>query len=152
VSSLQKTVVKQSPTIPRPASRAKSSKLFHSALLFALLFVTITAKAGQTSMKFFRHSKREFLARECVTDWPRQCSRVLRIGWLSSSLISAALMLSSCSSAAPSLSIQMVNPNTNQTLTCAASDQLSRTDAAALAVAVETCARQLEANGFVRQR
>jgi hypothetical protein len=46
----------------------------------------------------------------------------------------------------------MVNPNTNQTLTCAASDQLSRADVAVLAAAVETCARNLEAKGFVRQR
>lgn len=148
---MHKTV--NQPPKSRPASCARASRLFHSALSFALLFVTITPqKAGQTSMKFFRHSECEFLTRECVDNWLRRRSRALRIGWLSSSLISAVLMLSSCSSAAPPLSIQMVNPNTNQTLVCAARDPLSRADVTVLAVAVETCARQLEANGFVRQR
>jgi hypothetical protein len=46
----------------------------------------------------------------------------------------------------------MVNPETNQMLACSASDQFSRADPAVLAAAVETCARQLEAYGFVRER
>jgi hypothetical protein len=141
-----------SPAARSRASWAKSSKLFHSALLFVSYLLASPQTRGKTSMKFFRHSKSGFLARECLPDWSRQRSRALRIGWLPSSLISAALMLSSCSSAAPPLSIQMVNPHTNQTLTCAASDKLSRTDVAVLAAAVETCARHLEAKGFVRQR
>jgi hypothetical protein len=103
-------------------------------------------------MIFFPHGKFGFLARECLPNWHRQRSRAWRIVWLPNSLISTALMLAGCGSAAPLLSIQMVNPNTNQTLTCAANDQLSRTDTGVLAAAVETCARQLEANGFVRQK
>jgi hypothetical protein len=45
----------------------------------------------------------------------------------------------------------MYNPQTNQTLHCTAR---SDTDANApiLAGAVEACARQLEANGFVREK
>ena len=76
----------------------------------------------------------------------------LRIKLFWSGLTSAALLLSGCSSASPPLSINMVNPKTNQSLTCSASDPLSRKDNPMLAAAVETCAKQLEANGFVRQR
>ena len=67
-------------------------------------------------------------------------------------LLGCALLLfpSACSSAAP-LSITMYNAETNQTLTCAARDQLGRADTAMLAGAVEGCAKQLEARGFVRQ-
>jgi len=46
----------------------------------------------------------------------------------------------------------MFNSKTNQTLTCAARDSWGRTDPALLAGTVETCAQQLEANGFVRQK
>jgi hypothetical protein len=46
----------------------------------------------------------------------------------------------------------MYNPETNQTLACSASDELSRTDPPVLAAAVEACAKQLEARGFARQR
>jgi hypothetical protein len=109
-------------------------------------------KGGQSSMIFFHYGKSGFLARECSFNWQPQRSRDLRLDWLPNSLVCAALALSSCSSAATPASIQMVNPNTNQTLVCAARDELSRTDPAVLAVAVETCARSLEANGFIRQR
>ncbi|HMA80620.1 MAG TPA: hypothetical protein VKR81_07000 [Candidatus Binatia bacterium] len=63
----------------------------------------------------------------------------------------ALLFPSACSSAAAPLSITMYNAETNQTLTCAARDQLGRADTAMLAGAVESCAKQLEARGFVRQ-
>ena len=68
-------------------------------------------------------------------------------------LLGCALLLFSfaCSSAAAPLSITMYNAETNQTLTCAARDQLGRADTALLAGAVESCAKQLEARGFIRQ-
>jgi hypothetical protein len=63
-----------------------------------------------------------------------------------------ALLLSSCSSQKPeSLSIKMVNPETQMTLMCSARDDLG-TERAVLANVVETCARQLEARGFVRAK
>jgi hypothetical protein len=55
-----------------------------------------------------------------------------------------------CSSSSPgSLSIKMFNPKTQSTLTCAARDNRGG-DTSALAAIVETCARQLESQGFVR--
>jgi hypothetical protein len=103
-------------------------------------------------MIFFHHGKSGSLARECSFNWQPQRLRDLRLDWFPNSLVCAALALSSCNSAATPASIQMVNPNTNQTLVCAARDELSRTSPAVLAAAVETCAKNLEANGFVRQR
>ncbi len=57
-----------------------------------------------------------------------------------------------CSSVPAPLSITMEHPETKQKLTCAAKDQLARSDATLLAGAVESCARSLEARGFIRQR
>jgi hypothetical protein len=67
-----------------------------------------------------------------------------------SSFVLLLLVLCGCGSAAAPLSIEMYNPATNQTLTCAARDQLVQADPAVLATAVESCAKQLEARGFVR--
>jgi hypothetical protein len=50
------------------------------------------------------------------------------------------------------LSIRLSNPETNQTLFCNAGDPLARSDREVLAGAVEDCARQLEARGFVREK
>ena len=58
-------------------------------------------------------------------------------------------LLPACSSTPTSLSIKMVNPETQMTLMCSARNDLG-TDRAVLATVVETCARQLEARGFVR--
>jgi hypothetical protein len=49
------------------------------------------------------------------------------------------------------LSIELYNPETKQVLTCAARDEFAKTDSTVLATAVESCAKQLEARGFVRQ-
>jgi hypothetical protein len=57
-----------------------------------------------------------------------------------------------CSSAPAPLSITMEHPKTKQKLTCAAKDKLARTDESLLANAVESCARSLEARGFMRQK
>jgi hypothetical protein len=52
---------------------------------------------------------------------------------------------------APPLSITLRNPKTNVSRTCAARNtSIVRTDVEMLSEAVETCARQLEAHGFVR--
>jgi len=57
-----------------------------------------------------------------------------------------------CASGPPPLLIKMHNPETDQTLTCNASDPMGRTDPAVLATTVESCAKQLEARGFVREK
>jgi hypothetical protein len=74
-----------------------------------------------------------------LTRWQRLSSSVLLL-----------LMFCGCGSAAAPLSIEMHNPQTNQTLTCAARGQLGQADPAVLATAVESCAKQLEERGFVR--
>ena len=62
-----------------------------------------------------------------------------------------AIALVGCGSAGPRpLSIKMYNAEKNVTLDCAARD-LGNADRNMLADTVETCARQLEKNGFVRQ-
>jgi len=65
-------------------------------------------------------------------------------------LISFTITISSCAAKTPPLAIRMYNPKTNQTLHCMAREQSGQhTDI--LAATVESCARQLEANGFVRE-
>ncbi len=58
----------------------------------------------------------------------------------------------SCSSGPAPLAIKMVNPKTNQTLDCHAKEPTGRTDRDLLAAAVENCAKQLEAHGFIREK
>ena len=60
-------------------------------------------------------------------------------------------LVAACSSNPESLSIKMVNPQTQMTLMCSARDDLGA-DRAVLATVVEKCARQLEARGFVRAK
>ena len=55
-----------------------------------------------------------------------------------------------CGSSERPLAIRMYHPKTNQTLHCTARAQ-SGENSKILADAVEACARQLEANGFVRE-
>ena len=57
-------------------------------------------------------------------------------------------VMAACTQTAP-LSITLKDPKTNTVRTCSAR-QFSKNDAAFLANAVETCAKQLEAYGFVR--
>jgi hypothetical protein len=49
------------------------------------------------------------------------------------------------------MSVKMVHPETRQTLTCSARDQLGRADTAMLANAVESCVKSLKARGFVEE-
>jgi len=65
------------------------------------------------------------------------------------SVIVLAVALSSCSSTEAPLAIRMYNPKTGQTLHCTARSE-SSADSPVLASAVEACASQLEARGFVR--
>jgi hypothetical protein len=66
-------------------------------------------------------------------------------------LLYTMVLLSACSSAPTALSVELYNAKTNQTLTCAARDELGWADRDMLALTVENCARQLEAHGFVRK-
>ena len=111
-----------------------------------------TAKAGQTAMNFFNHGKFGFLAQTILLAWPSPQARVLQFASLLSLFAGAVLFLSACSSESSRLSIKMHHPETRQALTCAASDQPTQGNSPALAAAVETCAKQLEAQGFVRER
>ena len=67
-------------------------------------------------------------------------------------MVSMTLVLASagCGSSEPPLAIRMYHPKTNQTLHCTARAQ-SGENSKILADAVEACARQLEANGFIRE-
>ena len=66
-------------------------------------------------------------------------------------LVAINLMLMACGAAGPRpMSIKMFNPKTNTTLDCKSRD-LGMADPNMLADSVETCARQLEKAGFVRQ-
>ena len=67
-------------------------------------------------------------------------------------LAAIGLLVHGCGSGAAPLSIEMYNPETKQTLTCAARDITARSDTEVLAGAVESCARQLESRGFVRAK
>jgi hypothetical protein len=61
------------------------------------------------------------------------------------------LASSGCGSSERPLAIRMYHPATNQTLHCTARSQPG-SDSTLLANAVESCARQLEASGFVREK
>jgi len=63
-----------------------------------------------------------------------------------------AIFLGGCSSGPAPLALKMYNPETKQTLDCHAKDPTGRTDREVLASAVESCARQLEARGFIREK
>jgi hypothetical protein len=73
-----------------------------------------------------------------------QVARRLVYGWLL-----CGMTFASCSSADGPLAIRMYNPQTNQTLHCTARSEHG-THTPVLANAVEACAKQLEASGFVR--
>jgi hypothetical protein len=57
-----------------------------------------------------------------------------------------------CSSGQAPLVIHLYNPKTHQALTCSARDQRTGADASLLAGVVESCARNLEARGFIREK
>ena len=78
-----------------------------------------------------------------------QLDRLIPVALILSALAGTAI---GCSSGPAPLSIKMHNPKTDQSLTCAARDQRGDTDVSMLAGAVESCARSLEARGFVRQK
>jgi hypothetical protein len=48
--------------------------------------------------------------------------------------------------------IHLYNPKTHQALTCSARDQRAGADASLLAGVVESCAKNLEARGFIREK
>jgi hypothetical protein len=64
-------------------------------------------------------------------------------------VIVSAGLLSGCSASDFPLSINLYNPKTGVQRTCVATESSSK-DVAVLSNAVETCAKQLEARGFVR--
>ena len=63
-------------------------------------------------------------------------------------LLFAACYASGCA-ATPNLSVQLVHPKTNVVQNCTARESTAR-DIPLLSAAVEACARQLEARGFIR--
>ena len=77
----------------------------------------------------------------------RDCARL----WLLTVATALGAVLAGCSSAPAPLAIKLYNPKTNQTLFCNATDQFGNSDVSVLSKAVESCAQQLEAHGFVRE-
>ena len=65
-------------------------------------------------------------------------------------IIAGIITLAGCAAKEAPLAIRLYNPNTRQTLHCTARDE-SGQHSELLTSAVESCARQLEANGFVRE-
>jgi hypothetical protein len=65
-------------------------------------------------------------------------------------MMPVGLICAACASSERPLAIRMYHPKTNQTLHCTARDQAGQ-NSKILADTVEACARQLEANGFVRE-
>lgn len=80
-------------------------------------------------------------ARNCPRSWH---SFIFGIGTMA-----LFISLSGCGAKETPLAIRMYNPNTNQTLHCTGRDQTGNYTKV-LANAVEACARELEARGFVR--
>ena len=62
----------------------------------------------------------------------------------------ATVFVIACAETAPPLSITLRDPKTNAVQKCSAREGMNK-DSAALSSAVEMCARQLEARGFVRE-
>lgn len=117
---------------------------------FANLLASFT-RAGPTMASFLCFRPNEF-------NWPSETQIILQERWVDCrhipSWAAIALVIGSltaCSSNLESLSIKMVNPQTQMTLMCSARDDIG-TDRAVLATVVESCARQLEARGFVRTK
>ena len=88
-------------------------------------------------------------------NWDKRLRRLrgsFKAALLVSLCAAIGIFIESCSSAPAPLSLRLYNPETNQTLFCNADDPLARSDRKVLAGAVEGCARQLEARGFVREK
>ena len=107
------------------------------------------AKQDQTAMKYFSHAE-NFLRTNKATRLERSKYRS-KSPLLLLTYVFVAIIFG-CASGSQPLFIKMHNPETDQTLTCNASDRMGRTDPTVLATAVESCAKQLEARGFVRER
>ena len=100
-------------------------------------------------MKYFSHAE-NFLRTNQATRLERSKYRS-KSALLLLTYVFVAIIFG-CASGPPPLLIKMHNPETDQTLNCNASDRIGRTDPAVLAAAAESCAKQLEARGFVRER
>ena len=100
-------------------------------------------------MKYFSHAE-NFLRTNQAT-WLQGIKYRSKSAFLSLPYVVVAIIFG-CASGPPPLLIKMHNPETDQTLNCNASDRMGRSDPAVLAAAVESCAQQLEARGFVRER
>ena len=107
------------------------------------------AKQGQTAMKCFSQPEK-FLQTNQAMRLERSKYRS-KSEFLLLTYVFVAIIFG-CASGPPPLFIKMHNPETDQTLNCNASDRMGRSDPAVLAAAVESCAQQLEARGFVRER
>jgi len=120
------------------------------AILFVVSFCYLLPsfpKQGQTEMKYL-HPSKFLLPMKLNRPRFRDSNGFATLMGLS---IGIVFLLHGCSSATAPLSIKLYNPQTNQTLTCAATDPLARTDTSVLASAAEGCAKQLETRGFVRE-
>jgi hypothetical protein len=81
---------------------------------------------------------------------PRTDCSAGRCLWLVIAPIIITISLAACAAKEAPLAIRMYNPQTTQTLHCTARDQTGQFTTV-IANAVEACARELEARGFVRE-
>jgi hypothetical protein len=108
-------------------------------------YVTLSSKLLSSLLSsFFEIGQIVSLFRTCMIR-PKifLCRRILCV-----TAISAALIAGCVASDSP-LSISLYNPKTGIQRKCSAKESSAK-DTSALSSAVETCARQLEARGFVR--
>ena len=136
----------RNPVLYPPELRGRKCKIL---CRFAFYLLPSFAKTGQTAMDFYHLSKFLFSVRKFSIIRQVSLCFELFLSWL----LTLATIIAACSSAPPPLVIKMYHPETKQSLTCAAKDQPSMaSNSPALASAVETCARHLEAQGFVREK
>ena len=74
----------------------------------------------------------------------------MRVATITFICVFAMAFITACAETAPPLSITLRDPKTNAVQKCSARESTAK-DTAALSSAVEACARQLEARGFVRE-
>ncbi len=109
-------------------------------MLFLRVFVTINRKMGSDPLKHLHEQKEA-----SQSEFARSIAGMLILSAITAPVIG-------CSWRPAPLVIHMYNPKTHQALTCSARDQRAGSDASMLAGVVESCAKNLEARGFVREK
>jgi hypothetical protein len=104
-------------------------------------FVTIKREMGSNLLKHLHQQQKDA--------YRSQFARFMAGALILSAITGTTI---GCSSGQAPLVIHMYNPKTHQALVCSARDQRAGADPSLLAGAVETCARNLEVRGFIREK